>query len=209
MLAANSVSAASIKYDGSGNILGVNGIDIGGTSYDATFSDTFNGTTYDKDFSKAASIALLNEFKTPVVGTPGVFSFTKTDLFHDTRIVGFESALTDYNRFVTPYTFYSFANGALGFLQGYSTYNGVLKTNTVNALTTAASILSDSKDHYEEGTVLQLDSNGKLTVARVDAFTNFVQWKESVSPVPVPAAAYLFAPALMGFVALRRKAKKA
>jgi hypothetical protein len=38
---------------------------------------------------------------------------------------------------------------------------------------------------------------------------SFLTRSVSVSPVPTPAAAFLFAPALAGFIAVRRKAKKA
>lgn len=44
-------------------------------------------------------------------------------------------------------------------------------------------------------------NGGALTYAKLDNF------QYSVSAVPVPAAAFLFAPALLGFMGLRRKAK--
>jgi hypothetical protein len=39
------------------------------------------------------------------------------------------------------------------------------------------------------------------------AFSSQLKWLYKVSPVPIPAAAFLFAPALLGFMGLRRKAK--
>jgi hypothetical protein len=213
MLAANSVSAASIKYDGSGNILGVNGINIGGTSYDATFSNTFNGTTYDLGFSTAASTALLNEFS--YFNANGVFSGTTTDLYHDTRIVGFEAytpakfTFKLFNRFFTPSQYLTQANGALHFVNGISVYNNVFATVPKQNTDIVADLLGLIDVDAIETSSYQINADGKLKVESIDPYNTFVQWKESVSPVPVPAAAYLFAPALMGFVALRRKATKA
>lgn len=39
--------------------------------------------------------------------------------------------------------------------------------------------------------------------------SNYRAYNSGMSPVPIPAAALLFAPALLGFLGLRRKAKKA
>lgn len=50
-------------------------------------------------------------------------------------------------------------------------------------------------------------SSGRWSDFQTDADHRFIAEFSSVSAVPIPAAAFLFAPALLGFMGLRRKAK--
>ena len=51
-----------------------------------------------------------------------------------------------------------------------------------------------------------IDLNIAISNIILNSGANFVNYSVSVSAVPVPAALFLFAPALLGFLGLRRKA---
>lgn len=61
-------------------------------------------------------------------------------------------------------------------------------------------------------TTVAADTEFTITVesaTKGGGISNYRAYSTGISPVPVPAAAFLFAPALVGLVTLRRKAKKA
>jgi hypothetical protein len=48
-----------------------------------------------------------------------------------------------------------------------------------------------------------------VSATKGGGLSNYRAYNSGISPVPVPAAAFLFAPALLGFIALSRRSKKA
>ncbi|SFK74700.1 hypothetical protein [Methylophaga sulfidovorans] len=80
-------------------------------------------------------------------------------------------------------------------------------------------IITSNTDRYETADLALLNAVGAtftlLTDATVKFFINDSQYGDNiggmslnVSAVPVPAAAFLFAPALLGFMGLRRRVQK-
>ncbi|MDB2705391.1 hypothetical protein N9Y67_02495 [Pseudomonadota bacterium] len=55
--------------------------------------------------------------------------------------------------------------------------------------------------------VLNTVPYGRGSIAFSEGSTNFATLSDGVSSVPVPAALFMFVPALLGFMGLRRKAK--
>lgn len=67
---------------------------------------------------------------------------------------------------------------------------------------------------FHFATLVAAGTDFNLTVTKTPGtqgggLSNYRAYNSGMSPVPVPAAALLFAPALLGFLGLRRKAKKA
>jgi hypothetical protein len=130
------------------------------------------------------------------------------------------AALTGKNALLNAVINASFDNGALGTssTDAYFSDGSGGFTSTAGA----ASVLSDSGSTKEDYVDLALATGGaawNLNLLRAgglvaDSFTQaFIDIKvaeiiiQPPSEVPVPAAAFMFAPALLGFFGLRRKAK--
>ena len=65
---------------------------------------------------------------------------------------------------------------------------------------------------FEFASLVPANADFKITVVSATkggGLSNYRAYNSGLSPVPVPAAAFLFAPVLLGFIALTRKTKKA
>jgi len=78
------------------------------------------------------------------------------------------------------------------YFTGSGIFNNYLYAETTNSI---GSVLID--EYYQVSYIG--DSGGGTGTS--------LKWLYKVNPVPIPAAAFLFAPALLGFIGLRRKAK--
>ena len=84
-------------------------------------------------------------------------------------------------------------------LDGVMLFNADFFNGPITTLPTGASLLDNHILLFAE--LILIDQTGMYGEA------TYSQLNKSVAPVPVPAAAFLFAPALLGFIGLRRKSK--
>jgi hypothetical protein len=144
-------------------------------------------------------------------------SFTTTDFSHDSHwkkyYFGFDEITEPGDNFTitgATLTVNTTSNGILDKLyaenNGYWSYQGHFTDAASQVFTLSSDLFDEVLDGIDFKAWFSLSSES-ITFAQLDVTGKYCP--PAVSQVPVPAAAFLFAPALMGFVGLRRKAKKA
>ena len=174
---ATNVTAAPVLDIHNDQLIGISGIDLGGSwgKYDVSF-DFYSSDTqlYAEDFALQANIALLEMFTLDQYFQGhdfDLFGPTSTRGCNDPRLCAMVSAT------------YKVGNTIY--------YDGVYNRYDVHA----------DSDSRTQGSSLWLPTKPD--------YITFATWSPSLpSEVPIPAAAFMFAPALLGFMGLRRKAKK-
>jgi hypothetical protein len=174
MVSTNTYAATTQIFDGSGQMVGITGIEVSGYgTWDVSLNNFFVGTVpiYDKAFAQLASDALL------VLYTGGgLFQGTESD-FKSEKNKGCEFA--GGCLFVTLYEKLNFDWYRMAFFQ-------------------------NKHEVYDSIDLIGLNHIQNRDFANV----TFLDWTQSsVSTVPVPAALFMFAPALLGFLGFRRKVR--
>lgn len=175
MVSTNSYAATTQVFDGSGQMVGITGIEVSGYgTWDVSLNNFFGGTVpiYDKAFAQLASDALL------VLYTGGgLFQGTESD-FKSEKNKGCE-----------------FAGGCLF----VTLYEKIIGSDFYRQ-----AFFNNHREIYDSGDLIGLSHIRNRNYANV----TFLDWTQSsVSAVPIPAALFMFAPALLGFFGLRRKAQ--
>jgi len=179
-LSSNSMAATAV-VDTDGRLTGVSDINLGPSGFwDASFHNTWQENLYSTQFSYDATHALHNFF----------LSSPPSDV---TSVNGCERAYLC--RMLTPYEL----SHNFGFTGEYMRMTG---WNVITEVTALGNIEVIS-------TPLILGLNFNLGAVGIDNdFFTYTQWSPSnVGTVPIPAAAFMFAPALLGFMGFRRRAK--
>nr|WP_320166637.1 hypothetical protein [uncultured Methylophaga sp.] len=187
---ANVTQAAPIAITDGTSLLGINNVEVGSFgTFNIIFSTAFNDKLETNEFSHAASYSLASLFM-----TDGFLQGTSFDYMPNT-VFGCTSSIFPC-RMITPSTV-SWSSGGL-FVNGWAFVNyatvgeGAFSSNQ-----------SDSDDAVRgAGAVVNPDGSIKFP----NAHATFVEWSPVVpSAVPVPSAALMFMPAVLGFAFLRRK----
>jgi hypothetical protein len=172
--------AATAQVNAFGDLTGVKGVDLGtyGT-YDVSFGTTI--TSYDDAFAQAASGELFRLLDSNELSSGDVNS---------SSFLSFQSLYT----FATPHVEIDPFLGPIIVHDAYVAVNDMTAVDDDFNFTTQF-LLGFVSNPYE----FEVDG----------VFGYATEWSKSaaVSAVPVPAAAFLFAPALLGFMGIRRKAK--
>jgi hypothetical protein len=172
--------SATAQVNAFGDLTGINGVDLGvyGT-YDVSFGTTIN--SYDDAFAQAASGELFRLLDSNELSAGDV---------NPSSFIPFQSLYT----FATPEVEFDPSLGPVLVHTAYVAVNDQTATDADFDFTTQF-LLGFMSNPYE----FEVDG----------VFGYATEWSKSatVSAVPVPAAAFLFAPALLGFMALRRKQK--
>jgi hypothetical protein len=173
------VNAATAVTDPvTGKVTGLNSVSVAGFGlYDLTFNNLWTGHYFSSAFAVAASQSLLLDY------TTGPEQGSPLDL-NRTLVVGCEEVYNYTCQWFTPT-----ADASSFGLNGESFVN--------------YDFHSDSADRV-------LSQNGAYGINKLDYATlSYLNWTPSnnVSAVPVPAAVFMFVPALLGFMGLRRKVK--
>lgn len=171
--------AAPVAVTSGSILLGINNVKVEtlGT-FDLRFSPTFNYKYETNEFSKAASDVLGSFFM-----SGGFLQGTDVD-YTPGNTFGCTGFICSMN---TPTSFW--------WHEGRKVVQGFAAHNYFEA--------RDGDDRAGSGGA-KINSDGSTPFSVTNTF---VQWSHSVAPsaVPIPAAAFLFAPALLGFIGLRRK----
>lgn len=178
-LSLSSASAATLNIDGGGNLLGASGVDVGGTIYDVEFLDGSCVDIFD-------GCAAVSDFDFTTEADAMLASAALMAVILDTVDGDFDSQPDLTNGCTHPFhcnilTPYAFASG-LALTAGF--LNSILESGD------SAPIL------------LTLNNNNANEVN-----VSFASW--NVSPVPVPAAVWLFGTALVGFIGFSKRKSKA
>ncbi len=176
LLVSTNVMSATAVFSG-GQLIGFDGVNLAGFGlFDTRFHDTWQGDIYDLAFVNATGVDALSNF----TGS-GSAQGTVLDDFPSFTL-GCESSLlcgwvTVYNKTAT---------------QSGSILSGGIFYNWNNA------------NDFRDNTGLTSIFENQALAGSVDR--TFLTWTSSnVSAVPVPAAVFMFAPALLGFLGFRRK----
>lgn len=185
-----------------GQLVGLTNINVEGFGlYDVTFNGQYQGNVYSRAFVEAAGIAGFN-----LATGSGVFQGSLFDLVPElTRGCGPASTFCDwmvvFDEQPVPTAALTQLNNACAGLPGTCT---VAPTGIPTSLVSGGIFRNygGANDHMDTlSLVFGLPAIDSLGLTYLD-------WTPSqVSQVPVPAAAFLFAPALFGFLGLRRKMK--
>lgn len=183
----NGAIAAPITVtDASNNLVGIKGVEVAGYgTWDVTFNDTWQGSVYSIGFARSASTAIHDIFSPGGFLSGGLYD-THTRMINGCTTTGNQcDMVTSYND--------TYAYRALNpFVKGYFWRNFPYSYN--------------SSESPETGTIYM---QGLFNTTDGTSYTHLA-WDNSqysVSAVPVPAAVIMFAPALLGFMGLRRKVK--
>ena len=184
-----SVNAATLVWNADNTqVTGISGIEVDGYgAYDATFSNTWPGHIYSQDFAVSASTALLGLF------TPsGALHQSSLDFLPDTA-EGCTTSSTSAN-----------PSGSCLFLTPWLEVNPADIFNSDDDIYyLTAAVLNDWESYQHLGELDYLTSSAAKIQLTFPDRTN-VTWTE-LSAVPIPAAVFMFAPALLGFLGFCRK----
>lgn len=180
--------AATVQTNAAGSMVGITGVSVTGFgSFDVAFDASPTSiATYEQSFALAASNGLLSLFTTgDLQGT--VFDVNANDPF----------GLAIYNVFDIP---------QLNFQNPFSFETHQNVHQVFNDL--------GFDDDFSFTEISTLGAAGWASDIANSPFQYSTVWTPSLavggpSAVPIPAAAFLFAPAMLGFMGLRRKAKQA
>lgn len=172
--------SAPTQVINNGQLTGINGIEVSGYgTYNLTLNNVWSGNFYDRDFVSQAEDSLVSLYS-----GSGAFQGTTFD---------FQPELT------TGCDYFAFCSWATALEESGNPLFPILFSAFLNDFD-----LSDNDRKH--GLVLYNPLNLGVASDGDDKAT-FLDWTPAVSEVPVPAAAVMFAPALLGFLGLRRKAK--
>lgn len=177
-LAPGSLQAATLDLDGSGNLLGANGVSVNGTLYDVSFG---NGIC--RDFwDSCGNIIPAFTFQTPAAALAAATALI-TDLFSADDV--FDAIPTLTNGCDDPSACFIITPYALdGDMETVFAYN-------------ALNLAGNGSDSVIPASI------GTFTPTNPDA--TYARWSPSLAPVPVPAAVWLFLAAIAGIGAISRK----
>ena len=174
----NHAQAATLNLDSSGNLLGASGIEVGGSHYDVSFG---NGVCADFWSGCNTSEFTFQTASDAMAAATALITalFSANDAFDTTSTltIGCDAASDCY--IITPYAL----NGAMDTVLAYNARN---------------------RSSNDSDTVI-LASIGTGTQTNADA--TYARWSASVSPVPVPAAVWLFGTALVGLLGFGKRRK--
>lgn len=160
-----SAFAAPVQVVSGGNLVGINGVDVGQYGkFDVAFTALWDGTLQTQAFATAAASALFTLYD---IG--GQFDGTVFDTAPELT-----AGCTDLAECIMQTPFADPSNG----LMAASYYNWIVFQHTIFN-----------------------------PIFINTANSTFAAWTASpaLSPVPIPAALFMFAPALLGFLGFRRK----
>ncbi len=181
LLVSVNANAATAVISG-GKLIGFDDVNLTGFGlYDTRFHDAWTGDIYSKAFTDATGVDVINNF-TGVGSAQGtILDFNPGFTFGCSK----GSIVCDW---ITIYD-EKFAPGGSVVLGGtFRNWDGGHDTNDALSLATLTRSAAE---------------NDGLNNNRI-----FLTWTPSnVSAVPVPAAAFMFAPALLGFLGFRRKVR--
>lgn len=174
----NAMAATAIIDPISDQLNGFNGVNISGYGvWDATFSTHWLGNSYTDEFANAAAAELYNMF------TNGSFQGGIYDID--------ASKTLDCTS------------------QNTCSWSTASVQNPGNPLNLISYSFANFGQSFEPNDTYGLQWQSLSdALSGVDNSFVYVSWSQNeVPPVPIPAAAFMFAPALLGFIGLRRKAK--
>lgn len=170
--------AATLDVDGGGNLLGASGIEVGGSLYDVSFA---NGICQDF-WHRCGDLFPAFTFPTAVDAMAAANALI-SELFSDNN--GFDTTPTLTNGCDDPAACYIITPYALdGDGETVFAYNALNLAGNGFDTAIAASI-------------------GTYTPTNADA--TYAIWSPNVSPVPLPAAAWLFGTALIGLIGFAKR----
>ncbi len=175
--------SAPVLVTSGGSLIGINGVEVDGYGkWDLTLHQDFTGVLYSEEFSKEASLALLGMFT-----LDGVFSGTIYDNEASSSLWGPGCSTSIIGCSVL--TAHTYAPG-----WGPNTYVGWAFVN----------LWDIDQPAYEDGLLEDLGFYYTAESGSV-IFTDAMHADWTPSAVPIPAALFMFAPALLGFLGFRRK----
>jgi hypothetical protein len=177
----STANAATVDVDANGFLTGISGIDLGSTGfYDVTFeSNPTTLTSYTNEFAETAAMGLSALLESNTLTVGDTFGANSFD----------------------SQTFYTLGEMEVDPFFSFSVQNVYSVVNDLSA--------GDFDFYFEDfsfGTTAEY-----ADFISAQPYEYAAVWTESVadvSAVPVPAAAFLFAPALLGFMGVRKAAKK-
>ena len=178
-------AAAVLLVDGNGQLTGATGVDVGGTLYDVTFVDGSGITVFD-GCNEASDFAFSDQ-ATAELAAQALLD----QVFIDGPAGNFDTDFSSIFGCGSPI----FCDALVPFLTRGSSFDAIRATNDEFEILDEIS-LSDFIN--AQGDFSQIDSS---------VFASFTE--QSVSEVPLPAAAWVFLAGLGGLSAARRKKRVA
>jgi hypothetical protein len=200
IMATGSASASTFSFSGNGGILGSSS---GFVSNDNALSLTATATRQDNNGNPISGTALLGQYPGGLGVTTSRYDNHQVDSFGPEEAVLFDFG---HQAVTLKSVTFSFVDWNDDFSFSFFT-NDV--TNPDNFFKNISLPNSGSLQTYTflntwTGNLFGIGAAG----AFLDSGDNFKIHSLEVAAVPLPAAAFLFAPALLGFIGLRRKAQK-